>query len=532
MSGREPVGCSRLALALAVAMLGVGCRPVPVSPPAPQSGALAPRIIPLPVSLTLGRGAPFELTTASRITIVGNNPEAAAIGESLAALLRRATGFSLPVTTSSVSSGSGSIELSLSPDAAPLHEEEGYRLTVTTDSVRLVAGAPAGLFRGAQTIRQLLPADIESEIGVARSIWPLPTLTIVDQPRFAWRGAMLDVARHFFTVREVQQYIDILALYKLNVLHLHLSDDQGWRIAINSRPKLTAIGSLTQVGGGPGGFYTQQDYQDIVRYAQARYITVVPEIDMPGHINSGLAAYPELACSTRPPAPALHTGIEVGGSTLCVDKEETYAFVDDVVREISALTPGPYFHIGGDEVQTLTPEQYARFVERVQAIVNKYGKKMIGWEEIMQAHLNPTTLAQQWKSDSAAGALQYGSKLVLSPSPKAYLDMKYAPATELGLHWAGYVEVRDSYDWDPATYMKGATERDIVGVEAPIWSETLRNITAVEYLAMPRLPAIAEVGWTPQAARGWESFRMRLAAHERRWHYLGVNYYRSPQIPW
>lgn len=529
MSGREPFGWSRPALALGAAMLGAGCQLAPISPPVPQSGVLAPRIIPAPASLTIGGGAPFELTRASQITVVGANADVAAVAEGLAALLRRPTGFPIPVTTALASGTSGGIELVVATDDASLGQE-GYRLTVTNASVSLVASTPAGLFHGTQTLRQLLPADIESDIGVARSIWLIPALTIVDQPRFAWRGAMLDVARHFFTVREVQQYIDILALYKLNVLHLHLTDDQGWRIQINSRPKLTAIGSITQVGGGPGGFYTQQDYQDIIRYAQARYITIVPEIEMPGHINAGLTAYPELACGDQPPA--LYTGIATGWSALCVDKEETYAFVDDVVREVSALTPGEYIHIGGDEVKTRTPEQYARFVERVQAIVNKYGKKMIGWQEIAMARLTATTLAQQWRSDSVVRALQYGSKVVLSPGPKAYLDMKYTPATELGLHWAGYVEVRDSYAWDPATYVNGLTERDIVGVEAPVWSETLRNITAVEYLAMPRLPAIAEVGWTPQAARGWDSFRTRLAAHEPRWHYLGVNYYRSPQIPW
>ena len=419
------------------------------------------------------------------------------------------------MATSSAGDGAGSIELRLAGDAASVGDE-GYRLTVTTDSVRLVASAPAGLFHGIQTIRQLLPVEIESDIGVERSAWPIPALTIVDRPRFAWRGSMLDPARHFLTVKEVQQYIDLLALYKLNVLHLHLSDDQGWRIAINSRPKLTAMGSLSQVGGGPGGFYTQQDYQEIVRYARARYIMVIPEIEMPGHSYAATTAYPEVACT----------------STLCVDKEETYAFVDDVVREVSALTPGPYFHIGGDEVVGLTPEQYARFIERVQTIVNKYGKNMIGWEEITKARIKPTTIAQQWKSDSATAALQYGSKLILSPSNKAYLDMKYTPATELGLNWAGVIEVKDSYDWDPALYLPGVTEQNIVGIEPPIWGETVRNISAVEYLAMPRLVALAEVAWTPQISRQWEGFRSRLAAHAPRWHYLGVNYYRSPQIPW
>jgi hexosaminidase len=530
MSGRELLPCSRLSLALACATLQAACRPpAPVSLPARESAALTPRIIPLPVSLTLGGGAPFEITSATRITLAGTNPEVAAIGESLAALLRRSTEFPLPVTTSPAGSGPGSIELRLASDAASLGEE-GYRLTVTADSVCLVASAPAGLFRGVQTIRQLLPVDIESEIGVARSIWPIPALTIVDQPRFAWRGAMLDVARHFFTVREVEHYIDILAVYKLNVLHLHLSDDQGWRIQINSRPKLTAIGASTQVGGGSGGFFTQQDYQEIVRYARARYITVVPEIDMPGHTNAALTAYPELSCSTRLAVP--FTRIDVGWSTLCVDKEGSYALVDDVVREISAITPGPYFHIGGDEAHVLTPDQYARFIERVQDIVNRYGKRMIGWEEITKARIKPTTLAQQWKSDSATAALQYGAKLILSPTRKAYLDMKYTPATELGLAWAGFIDVSDAYDWDPALYAPGVTERDIVGVEAPLWSETLSNITAAEYMAMPRLPAIAEVGWTPQASRDWQSFRSRLAAQAPRWRYLGINYYRSPQIPW
>jgi hexosaminidase len=478
--------------------------------------------------MVLAAGPPFEIVRTTNIIVDTSNAELRAIGEVLAAQIRRPTSFPIAVSPMGATPIAGAISLRL--ESNPALGEEGYELHVTRDSARLVANRPAGLFRGIQTIRQLLPADIESEMGQDRYDWSIPALTIVDQPRFAYRGAMLDVSRHFFTVKEVEQYLDLLALYKLNVLHLHLSDDQGWRIQIDSRPKLTAMGSLTQVGGGPGGFYTKQDYQDILRYAQARYILIVPEIDMPSHINAALIGYPELACSQRPPA--LYTGTDVGWSSLCVDKEETYAFVDDVVRELSAMTPGPYFHIGGDEVKTLTPEQYVKFVERVQTIVNKYGKKMIGWEEITKAHLNPTTLAHQWKSDSATAAVAYGSKLILSPAKKVYLDMKYIPATELGLHWAAYVEVRDSYDWDPATYMKGVTERDVFGVEAPIWSETVRNIAAVEYLALPRLPAVAELAWTPQAGRNWESFRTRIVTHQRRWNYLGFNFYRSPQLPW
>jgi hexosaminidase len=478
--------------------------------------------------MVLTAGAPFQIVRTTNIIVDTSNAELRAIGEMLAAQIRRPTSFPIAVSPMGATPIAGAISLRL--ESNPALGEEGYELHVTSDSARLIANRPAGLFRGIQTIRQLLPAEIESEVGQERYDWTIPALSITDQPRFAYRGAMLDVSRHFFTVKEVEQYIDILALYKLNALHLHLSDDQGWRIQIDSRPKLTSMGSLTQVGGGAGGFYTKQDYQTILAYAQARYILIVPEIDMPSHINAGLIGYPEISCGQRPPA--LYTGTDVGWSSLCVDKEETYAFVDDVIRELSAMTPGPYFHIGGDEVKTLSPQQYVKFVERVQTIVNKYGKKMIGWEEITKARLNSTSITHQWKSDSAAAAVGYGSKLILSPAQKVYLDMKYTPATELGLHWAAYVEVRDAYDWDPATYMKGVTERDIFGIEAPIWSETVRNITAVEYLLMPRLPAVAELGWTPQAVRNWDSFRTRIVTHQSRWNYLGVNFYRSPQLPW
>jgi len=510
---------------LTVALTSAACQPA--AAPTPQPVTRAPQLVPAPVSISYVGGAPYTLQRTTNIVVDAGNSEAAAIAEMLGALLRPPTGY--PVTVVSGPSTPGAIALRLT-SGNPTLGEEGYQLTVTADSVRVVANRPAGLFHGIQTIRQLLPVDIESEMGVDRNTWTIPALATTDYPRFAWRGAMLDVARHFFTPREVEQYIDLLAMYKMNVLHLHLADDQGWRIQINSRPKLTEIGSQTQVGGGPGGFFTQQDYQNIIRYAAARYIMIVPEIDMPAHSNAGLTGYPEFGCSQR--QTGLYTGTDVGWSSLCVDKEGTYAYVDDIVREISGMTPGPYFHIGGDEVQALTNQQYVSFVERVQGIVNKYGKRMIGWEEITKARLLPTSIAQQWKSDSATAAVAQGAKLIMSPSNKIYLDMKYKPATELGLNWAAYIEVRDAYDWDPAMYLRGVPEQSILGVEAPIWSETLRNIGAVFYLALPRMPAVAEVGWTPQGARSWESFRSRLVTHAPRWEYLGWNYYHSPQLPW
>ncbi|MDB4893361.1 MAG: hypothetical protein JWL61_5216 [Gemmatimonadetes bacterium] len=517
---------SRFAGTLCIAALLVGCSSTaPTTTPSPVSSA-TPRLVPAPASMTMSGGDPFTIAATTTIVVDGSNPQAARTAELLAAVLRPSTGFPIPVTGNS---GAGSIALRLAPDRASLGDE-GYELSVTRDSVRIVAYRPAGLFRATQTVRQLLPPSIESDMKLGGVPWTIPALSISDQPRFAWRGAMLDVARHFFTVDEVKQYVDLLALYKMNVLHLHLSDDQGWRIEIKSHPELTTVGSKTQVGGGPGGFYTQADYADIVRYAQDRYVMIVPEIDMPGHTNAALSAFPALSCSTRPSV--LYTGTDVGWSTFCVENEGSYALIDDIVREIAAMTPAPYFHMGGDEVHVLKPAQYQLFVERVQDIVNKHGKQLIGWEEILQSRLKSSSVLQQWRNDSLPGALHSGGKVIVSGARKTYLDMKYTKDTELGLTWAAIIEVRDAYDFNPGAYVKHVSESDILGVEAPMWSETVRNISAVQFLAVPRLQAIAEVGWTPQSVRNWESFRERIATHAPRWNFLGVNYNRSPQIAW
>ena len=511
--------------------------PILTQPPLATLGAH--RLVPAPAFVTSDDGPPFVFTAGTTIVVPAKGGEAARVGESMATLLRPATGFPFPMSAADGGVPAGTIVLRLGGPADL--GAEGYELTIASDSVRLVAAEPAGLFRGVQTLRQLLPAAIESEqsaAGVPKE-WTVPAGRIVDRPRFAYRGAMLDVARHFFTVKETQQFIDLLALYKLNTLHLHLSDDQGWRIQIDSWPRLATFGGSTQVGGGPGGHYTKADYADIVRYAADRFITVVPEIDVPAHTNAAIAAYPELGCSRPVPVPspnapaaALYTGIRVGWSALCHDKEVTYRFVDDVVRELAAMTPGPFLHMGGDEVEVLTREQYSAFIEHVQDIVARHGKRMIGWEEIGRARMRPGTVAQMWHADTLLLAARQGAKLVMSPASKAYLDMKYTPATELGLDWAGLVELRTAYDWDPVTYFKGVTESDVLGIEAPLWSETVANISAAQYLLMPRLPALAEVGWTRPAARDWESFRTRLAAHAPRWRLLGVNYYPSPQVAW
>nr|CTQ92302.1 Beta-hexosaminidase (EC 3.2.1.52) [Kibdelosporangium sp. MJ126-NF4] len=489
--------------------------------------AVAPidSVVPVPVSVQTVPNVTYNVTSGTQIRAAAGATEVANL---LATTLRRSTGFTLPV---SQSSGDG-ISLQLS-GADPQVGQQGYQLDVTATGVTIKAITAAGLFAGTQTLRQLLPAKVEAS-SVQTGPWPVPGARVTDYPRFAYRGAMLDVARHFFPPDVVKRYIDQIALYKINHLHLHLTDDQGWRIVIDSWPRLATHGGSTQVGGGPGGYYTKAQYRDIVAYAAARHITIVPEVDMPGHTNAALASYAELNCDNT--APPLYTGTNVGFSSLCVPKDVTYRFVDDVIRELAELTPGPYIHIGGDEAQSTSDADYKTFINRVLPIVAKYGKQPLGWHEI--AKVNPPTSAvpQFWgtstSNSSVTAAANRGSKILMSPANKAYLDMKYNSSTQLGLNWAGYIEVRTAYDWNPGAYLSGVGESAVRGVEAPLWTETIRTRQDIEYMAFPRLPAIAELGWSPWGKHSWDAFRQRLGAQGPRWQVMGVNYYRSTQVPW
>jgi hexosaminidase len=492
-----------------------------------QSKPSLGNVIPMPASVT-ATGDTFTLTEAADILVEPATAELMAIGGYLADKLRPSTGYGLRVLPAAGIRTRGNLYLTMQ-GGDPALGEEGYRLAIAPDLAILVAYQPAGLFRGIQTIRQLLPPSVESS-SLQPGPWQMATGTIRDSARFTWRGVMLDVGRHFFGVADVKRLMDLMALYKMNRFHLHLSDDQGWRIMINSWPNLATYGGSTQVGGGGAGYYTQADYADLVAYAQSRYITVVPEIDMPGHTNAALASYPELNCDGV--APPLYTGIEVGFSSLCIGKELTFTFVDDVVRELAALTPGPYFHIGGDEAHSTSPDDYSRFVERVQAIVQAHGKQMVGWGEIAHIKLLPTSIAHHWHSDMARVAAQQGVKVIMSPASRTYLDMQYDASTPLGLHWAGYVSVEDAYNWDPITEAGDLAESDILGIEAPLWSETLQTMDDVEYMVFPRLPGEAEIGWSPAAGRGWDEYRLRLGAHGPRLAALGVHFYPSAQIDW
>ena len=483
-------------------------------------------LIPMPTSVFKSEGN-FIISPNTIIFSQKDNGEIALIANLLSTSLREVSGYEVPVVESS-DHGQGNIYLSLNTDESL--GEEGYELSITTDGVRIKSNYPAGLFYGVQTFRQLLPIESSGTLRPAQdNAISLPALSIRDVPRFDWRGAMLDVARHFFSVEVVKRYIDLISHYKINRLHLHLSDDQGWRIEIKSWPRLTEVGGSTQVGGGNGGYYTQEQFKEIVDYARSRYVTIVPEIDTPGHTNAALASYAELNSSEE--APALYTETQVGFSTLWINSEITYKFLDDVIREIAALTPTPYIHIGGDEARSTPEEQYKYFIKRMQEIVVSHGKLAIGWNEIGEAELLSGTIVQQWVGAGYQNAKKQGAKFILSPANKVYLDMKYDTSTRLGLDWAGLISVKDAYDWEPGGYIEGLEESDILGLEAPLWTETIQIMKDIEYMTFPRLLGIAELAWSPKGQQ-WEEYRQRLATHAKHMEAMGINYFKSPDVDW
>lgn len=491
-------------------------------------------IIPKPRSVT-ATGSSFVLNEKTKIYVSDTETENFN-GQFLNQEIGETIGLELELISGENKPESAVIILSTTADNSELGDE-GYELNITEDQIALSANGEQGIFRGIQTLLQLLPASAQEKIEIA-------TGTIIDSPEYSYRGSMLDVARHFFDVKTVKRYIDFLTYYKMNVLHLHLTDDQGWRIEIKSWPKLTAYGGLTEVGGGKGGFFTQADYVEIVQYAADRHILIIPEIDMPGHTQAALASYPELSCDGQARLvasseemsmeyPGLYTGTEVGFSTLCTDQETTYQVVNDIIRELAAITPGPYIHIGGDESHSTEKEDYISFIERVQEIVKSHGKKVIGWDETAQTTLESGTVVQLWNSEIfAKEAVSKGAKLIMSPATKSYLDMQYDSTSRIGYNWAAYIEVDDGYNWDPSTIVPGIGREDVIGLEAPLWGETITNMDDIEYLTFPRLPGYAEIGWTPLASRQWEEYKQRLAAHGKRFKAMDINFYPSDRVPW
>ncbi|MFE6995606.1 family 20 glycosylhydrolase [Microbacterium sp. NPDC057659] len=440
------------------------------------------------------------------------------------------------------------IVLSLDPSAGGA---EAYILDSLGSSIRVTGADAAGLFYGTRTLLQLLH---ESDAG-----WAVPRVRIEDAPRFAYRGVMLDVARHFFGVEDVKSYIDRAVDLKYNHLHLHLTDDQGWRLEIDAWPLLTERASGSDTTGGTGGFFTKDQYREILAYAADRHVTVVPEIDLPGHTHAVGIAYPDLVeepwlseqsiaeqAALGIPLPVhgeFYRGAAVGHSSVRIHEERTYDFITDVLREVAEITPGPYLHIGGDECLGTPAADFALFFERVSRIAADTGKTPVAWHEAgAVAGIAEGTIGQYWgsvepKGSHAAEATHFverGGALIMSPSDRTYLDMKPTPDFPLGLVWAGIVPVRTAYEWEPTAVVPGLADDAILGVEAPLWTETVTTIAAADTLVFPRIAAHAETAWSPKEGteRTWESFRTRVAGLAPAWEASGIEFTRSEEIAW
>ncbi|WP_460797267.1 beta-N-acetylhexosaminidase [Microbacterium sp. GXF0217] len=490
-------------------------------------------LVPLPSSVATGPGA-FALTPSTRIVIVdGADAAASALSDHLA----ERVGVRPETTRSEPAAG----DIVLRATGA---DGEGYRLEVT-DRVE-IAGSEAGLFYGIQTLRQLL----HEEAGA----WTIAQASIADEPRFAYRGVMLDVARTFFDVATVKAFIDRASSLKFNHLHLHLSDDQGWRLQIDSRPLLTEKASATSVLGRPGGFYSKGDFREIVDYAAARHMVIVPEIDLPGHTHAIGLAYPELveppvmndmllaqAEALGQPLPVAgepYQGWGVGHSSVRIHDEATWEFLCDVLGEVAALTPGPYLHVGGDECLGTAPTDFDAFIERVTALTVELGKTPVAWHEAGSAVVAEGTIGQFWGSDDptvehAAHALRFaerGGAVILSPSTRAYLDMKPSPEDPLGLSWAAIIDLEAAYGWEPDAIVPGLDESAILGIEGPLWSETIAALADIDHLFFPRAAALAEIAWSPASAKDWTSFRARVDALGTVWDAEGWGGQRPAEI--
>jgi hexosaminidase len=502
-----------------------------------------PAVVPAPASIAPRDGTPFRLDAET--ALVGTTDAA----DTLARLIESRTGLRLVVAPTADDAGDV-VDLRLRPGGPA----ESYRLVVDETSVVLEGADAAGLFYGAHTLAQLVARDGEG--------WSLPLAIIEDAPRFRYRGVMLDVARHFHPVETVKAYIDRAASLKFNALHLHLTDDQGWRLHLTSRPRLTEVASGFSVGGDPGGFYTQDDYREIVEYAASRHMIVVPEVDMPGHTHAVGLAYPELVedpvlgeqvldvvrqfGGDLPRAGVPYDGIAVGFSSLKIHDEATYDFVADVFGELARLTPGPYLHLGGDEALGTSAEDFDVFVSRVSEIIADLGKTPIAWHEAgAAADIADSTIGQYWgyvtptegMDDKARAFVANGAQLILSPADATYLDMKYPSGHDRGLTWAnGPTSVERAYSWEPSTIIAGIDESDILGVEAPMWSELIRDLADIDVMAFPRIAAVAEAAWSPATGaselRTWGSFRERVGALGPLWSSLGIGFHRAEEIAW
>lgn len=493
----------------------------------------APSLIPFPSSVQLGEGS----VPLGSVRLTGDPDTVALLGAELEALLGR-----------DAVSSTGTTRIALGIDETR-GSAEGYALDADDEGIRITGHDAAGLFHGTRTLLQLLrrgerPGDSDGERD-----WSVPEVRIEDAPRFRYRGVMLDVARHFFEVADVERWIDRASSLKYNHLHLHLTDDQGWRIHIDAWPQLTGAGSGGDATGGPGGFYTKDDIRRIVAYAAARHMTIVPEIDLPGHTHAVGLGYPDLvelpaiteanireAAALNQPLPVHgvhYAAWGVGHSSVKIHEERTYELIRDVLTEVAELMPGPYLHIGGDECLGTSAADFALFFERAGRLAAATGKTPVAWHEAGAVEgLVPGMIGQYWGSvvpedGHAAHARRFverGGALILSPADRAYLDMKPRADHPRGLAWAGIVPLRTAYEWDPAAVLEDVPAAAILGIEAPLWTESVATLAEADGLAFPRIAAHAEIGWSAQngAERSWRSFRARVAQLVPAWEASGI----------
>ena len=519
-------------------------------------------LIPQPVSVEAHPGV-FRLHPGTAIVAPPGVPDARQAAAYLAAALATPTGWKLKISESTYPQlRHNAIVLGLGGQSSALAHPDGYELVVTTRGVRIQSPTAAGLFYGVQTLLQLLPPDIESPSRRAAipAMMTVPCVHIVDYPRFAWRGLMLDVSRHFFPKQFVEQYIDRMARYKMNVFHWHLTDDNGWRIEIKGLPQLTQVGAwrvprLAKWGTGEapregeaatdGGFYTHDDIREVVAYAKQRFVTVVPEIEMPGHSLAALAAYPELSCTGGPfqvnPGSNFYTKVD---NAFCPGNEKTFEFIDKVFSEVAPLFPSEYVHIGGDECfkgfwkacpkcqrrmsdeRLSTPEELQSYlIRRAEKILESKGKKLIGWDEILEGGLAPNAAVMSWRGmEGGIAAAKMNHQVVMSPTNFVYLDYYQGDPT-LEPSTFGRLLLSTCYRFEPTP--EGVDPKYILGGQGNLWTESVPNPRHAEYMTWPRAFALAEVLWSPKESRNWDDFTARVESQFQRLDAAQVNYART-----
>jgi hexosaminidase len=565
-------GLSAVVIGVPATVFAVTASAAPARPAA--TGAAALDIVPKPVSAKIGRGH-FTLTRRTRIVAAPGAGAGAelAIAKDLAAYLRPATGYPLPTVSGAPRPGDIVLAIGTPATLTARDRAEGYQVGTTASGAKIEAPTAHGLYDGIQTFRQLFPAWINSP-RVMPGPWTAPTVSITDYPRYPYRGLLLDIARHYESPAAVEKLIGQVAAYKIDVLHLHLSDDQGFRLAINGFPRLTSVGAAGSVGTGgrlidPGGFWSQAQYKAVVADAAAHFITVVPEVDSPGHNNAIIMseyndtknpAFPVsphgIDCGTNKP-PRWDYTEDVGYSALCPDSPDTWAIMTAIIRQLTAITPGPYYDLGGDEVPSslLSAPRYAAFINKEAGIVTGHGKTVMGWADIAGKGTRPPagSIAEYWQpaSGSSSGtatgreAVAKHMKIVMAPANHTYLDQKYAVGARssvppsLGMNWAcpRGCDVSSAYNWNPGGFVTGVTDRNVIGVEGAMWGETVANLSNADYMVFPRLLALAEVAWSPPAQRtatspAYHNFLRRLATQGARLQAAGVNFYPSAEVPW